>query len=298
MLRGTFTALITPFRNGYPEQIDETALRRLIERQIQAGVAGLVPCGTTGETPTLSEVEQDRVIALVVAETEGRIPIIAGTGGNDTAHTVTRTRRAREGGATAALVVAPYYSKPTQEGLYRHFAEIAERVDLPIVLYNVPSRTGVTISPETVRRLSQIPAIVGIKEASGSLDACSEILSDAPAGFSMLSGDDSLTLPIVAVGGHGVISVVSNLVPEAMVALTNAALGGDLNEARRIHRALLPLCRAMFLDNNPIAVKTAAGMMDLCSDELRLPLTPMSPANRVVMEAVLAEWAATEAVAA
>jgi len=166
------------------------------------------------------------------------------------------------------------------------------------VLYNVPGRTGVTITPETVRRLSQIPSIVGIKEASGSLDACSEILSNAPAVFSVVSGDDSLTLPIVAVGGHGVISVVSNLLPEAMVALTNAALSGDLSEARRIHRALLPLCRAMFLDNNPIAVKTAAGMMGLCSDELRLPLTPMSPANREVMVAILADWAATEAVAA
>jgi len=298
MFSGTFTALITPFRAGDPAQIDETALRSLVETQITAGISGLVPCGTTGETPTLSEAEQDRVIALVVEQTRGRVPVIAGTGGNDTAHVVERTHRARVLGADAALIVAPYYSKPTQHGLFRHFAHVAERVDLPIVLYNVPGRTGVNMLPETTLRLAQIPGIVAIKEASGSLDTCSEIVAAAPDGFSVLSGDDSLTLPIAAVGGRGVISVVSNLVPDVMGALTAAASAGDLDRARVLHRRLLPLCRAMFLDNNPIAVKAAAAILGLCSGEVRLPLTPMSSANRVILEAVLFEWMTPAAVAA
>ncbi len=298
MFRGAFTALITPFRAGDPAQIDEAALRALVETQISAGISGLVPCGTTGETPTLSETEQDRVIALVVEQARGRVPVIAGTGGNDTAHVVERTHRARVLGADAALIVAPYYSKPTQEGLFRHFAHVAERVDLPIVLYNVPGRTGVNMLPETTLRLAEIPGIVAVKEASGSLDACSEIAAAAPVGFSVLSGDDSLTLPIAAVGGQGVISVVSNLVPDVMGALTAAAITGDLERAQVLHRRLLPLCRAMFLDNNPIAVKTAAEVLGLCSGEVRLPLTPMSAVNRANLEAVLTEWTTPAAVAA
>lgn len=287
MFRGTFTALITPFRNG---EIDEPRLRSLVEGQIRAGIDGLVPCGTTGETPTLSETEQDRVISVVVQQAAGRVPVISGTGSNDTAHVVHRTRRARELGANAALVVTPYYNKPTQEGLYRHFAYIADQTDLPLVVYNVPGRTGVNLLPETSLRLASVPGIVGIKEASGSLDQCSQIAASAPNGFSILSGDDSLTLPIVATGGSGVISVVSNLVPAAMVALTRAALAGDLTSARAMHYRLLPLCRAMFLDNNPIAVKTAAGILGICSDEVRLPLTPMSTGNRALLEDALAEW--------
>ena len=298
MIRGTFTALITPFRTGDVDQIDEAALRSLVDAQIAGGISGLVPCGTTGETPTLSEAEQDRVIAIVVEQARGRVPIIAGTGGNDTAHVLARTRRARDLGANGALVVAPYYNKPTQEGLYRHFAHLAESVDLPIVLYNVPGRTGVNILPETILRLARIPGIVAVKEASGSLDACSEIVASAPEGFAVLSGDDSLTLPVIAVGGQGVISVASNIVPEAMSALTEAALAGDFARARMLHRRLLPLCRAMFLDNNPIAVKTAAGLLGLCSGDVRLPLTPMSTGNRAILESVLAGWAGREDLAA
>jgi 4-hydroxy-tetrahydrodipicolinate synthase len=284
MFRGSFTALITPFRDG---EVDEAALRRLVETQVRSGTAGLVPCGTTGETPTLSEEEQDRVIAIVLEQAAGRVPVVAGTGGNDTARAIARTRRARELGAAAALVVAPYYNKPTQEGLFCHFAAIATAAELPIVLYNVPGRTGVNVTPETALRLAEVPGIVGIKEASGNLDQVSEIVAGAPDGFCVLSGDDSLTLPIVSVGGAGVISVVANLVPRAMADLTGAALAGDFARARAIHRRLFPLCRAMFLDNNPIAVKTAAGLLGLCSDEVRLPLTPMSTANRRLLEAAL-----------
>jgi 4-hydroxy-tetrahydrodipicolinate synthase len=298
MIRGAFTALITPFLPGDVTRIDEPALCSLVEAQIGGGISGLVPCGTTGETPTLSEAEQDRVIAIVVDQARGRVPVIAGTGGNDTAHVVARTRRARDLGADAALVVAPYYNKPTQDGLYRHFAHLAEHVDLPIVLYNVPGRTGVTIQPETILRLALNPGIVAVKEASGSLDACSEIVASAPEGFSVLSGDDSLTLPIVAVGGQGVISVASNIVPEAMSALTGAALSGEFAAARDLHRRLLPLCRAMFLDNNPIAVKTAAGLLGICSGDVRLPLSPMSAGNRTILESVLAGWTGREALAA
>ncbi len=298
MIRGTFTALITPFRAGGVDQIDEPALRSLVDAQIAGGISGLVPCGTTGETPTLTETEQDRVIATVVEQARGRVPVVAGTGGNDTAHVLSRTMRARDLGADGALVVAPYYNKPTQEGLYRHFAHLAESVDLPIVLYNVPGRTGVNMLPETILRLAQIPGIVAVKEASGSLDACSEIVASAPDGFSVLSGDDSLTLPIVAVGGQGVISVASNIVPEAMSALTRAALAGEFGRARELHRRLLPLCRAMFLDNNPIAVKTAAGLLGICSGDVRLPLTPMSAGNRAILESVLSGWTGREDLAA
>ena len=298
MIRGTFTALITPFRSGDVTQIDETALRTLVDAQIAGGISGLVPCGTTGETPTLSEAEQDRVIAIVVEQARGRVPVIAGTGGNDTAHVLARTMRARDLGADGALVVAPYYNKPTQEGLYQHFAYLAERVDLPIVLYNVPGRTGVSILPETILRLAQIPGIVAVKEASGSLDACSEIVASAPEEFAVLSGDDSLTLPIISVGGQGVISVASNIVPDAMSALTEAALAGEFARARELHQRLLPLCRAMFLDNNPIAVKTAAGVLGICSGDVRLPLTPMSAGNLAILESVLAGWTGREALAA
>jgi 4-hydroxy-tetrahydrodipicolinate synthase len=284
MFRGAITALITPFRDG---EVDEPALRDLVETQVRAGIAGLVPCGTTGETPTLSEEEQDRVVRTVVEQAAGRVPVIAGTGGNDTARAVARTRRARQLGADAALVVAPYYNKPTQDGLICHFAAIASGADLPIVLYNVPGRTGVNLTAETTLRLAETPGIVGIKEASGNLDQISQVVAGAPDGFAVLSGDDSLTLPIVSVGGAGVVSVVANIAPRAMVELTEAALADDLTTARAAHLRLFPLCRAMFLDNNPIAVKTAAGLLGLCRDEVRLPLTPMSPANRRVLEAAL-----------
>ena len=284
-LAGSFTALITPFRHG---AVDEAALRQLVEFQIAAGTGGLVPCGTTGEAATMTEAEQERVIAAVVEQAAGRVPVVAGTGTNGTAATIERTARARALGADAALVVTPYYNKPTQEGLYAHFAAVAEAVDLPLVLYNVPGRTGVNLLPETVVRLAALPGIVAVKEASGSLDQASQTVRDAPAGFAVLSGDDSLTLPIMGVGGRGVISVVANIVPAAVARLTAACLAGDLRTAREIHLDLFDLCRAMFVETNPVPVKTAAGLLGLCSPDVRLPLAPLGEASRRRVEAALA----------
>ena len=284
-LAGSFTAMVTPFRDGV---VDEAALCRLVDYQIAGGTAGLVPCGTTGEAATMTEAEQDRVISVVVEQVNRRLPVIAGTGGNATATTIRRTERARALGADAALIVTPYYNKPTQDGLFAHFAAIAEAVDLPLILYNVPGRTSVNLLPETVVRLASIPAIVGIKEASGSLDQASQILREAPEDFVLLSGDDSLTLPIMGVGGRGVISVVSNIVPEAVARLTAACLENDFVTARAIHLDLFDLCRAVFIETNPVPVKTAAAWLDLCSAEVRLPLSPLTSVSCQRLEAALA----------
>jgi 4-hydroxy-tetrahydrodipicolinate synthase len=292
---GAYTALITPFRDG---AVDEDSLRRLVDHQIRNGITGIVPCGTTGESATMTIEEHNRVVDIVIDQVAGRVPVIAGTGSNDTRAAIDHTRHAESSGATAALVVAPYYNKPTQEGLYRHFAAVAEATSLPIVLYNVPGRCGVNMTAETTLRLAEIPNIVGIKEASGSLDQVSEIAVGAPSGFTILSGDDSLTLPILSVGGHGVISVASNIVPAAVAGLTDAALGGDWASARAFHHRLFDLFRAMFLENNPTAVKTAAAMLGLCSGELRLPLTELSPANRVKLDDTLRAWGFTNLIAA
>lgn len=288
-LSGCFTALITPFRDGL---VDETALRALIERQIEGGVSGLVPCGTTGEAPSLTSAEWDRVVATTIETTAGRVPVLAGTGSNSTMTTIERTQRARALGADGALIVTPYYNKPTQDGLYRHFAAIAETVDLPIVLYNVPGRTSVNMLPETVVRLAAIPGIVGIKEASGSLDQTSQIVHEAPTGFAVLSGDDSLTLPIMGVGGTGIISVVSNIVPDAVSTLTSACLDGDFTTARAMHLALFDLCRAMFVETNPVPVKAAAAMLGYCTPEVRLPLAPLGDAAQRRVETALEAWRA------
>lgn len=284
---GAFTALVTPFRDG---EVDEAGLRALVEFQIGGGISGLVPCGTTGESATMTIAEHNRVIDIVIEQAAGRVPVIAGTGSNDTRCAVDHTIHAAGAGASAALVVVPYYNKPTQEGMYRHFAAVAEATDLPIILYNVPGRTGVNLLPETVLRLAELPTVVGIKEASGNLDQVSQIAISAPGGFSILSGDDSLTLPIVSVGGHGVISVVSNIVPGAVAELTGAALAGDFAAARAMHARLFDLCRAMFLENNPTAVKTAAAMLGLCSGELRLPLTELAETNRRTLARALRAW--------
>jgi 4-hydroxy-tetrahydrodipicolinate synthase len=289
-LSGCYTALITPFRDG---QIDESALQALVQRQIAGGVSGLVPCGTTGEAPALSAPEWDRVVASVVETAGGRVPVLAGTGSNNTATVVERTRRASVLGADGALVVTPYYNRPTQDGLYRHFAVVAEAVNLPLVLYNVPGRTGVNLLPETVVRLADIPGVVGIKEASGSLDQASQIVREAPDAFVVLSGDDSLTLPMMGVGASGVISVVSNIAPEAVSALTSACLAGDFRSGREIHLVLFDLCRAMFVETNPTPVKTAAALLGYCSPEVRLPLAPLSEAARQRVETALAAWQAT-----
>jgi 4-hydroxy-tetrahydrodipicolinate synthase len=287
---GCYTALITPFRNG---ELDLPALRTLVERQILGGVAGLVPCGTTGETPALTTREWETVVTTVVETTQRRVPVIAGTGSNGTANTIERTRRAQELGADAALVVTPYYNKPTQEGLFQHFAAIANATEIPLVLYNVPGRTSVNMLPETVLRLTTVPGIAAIKEASGSLDQASQILGEAPEGFAVLSGDDSLTLPIMGVGGTGVISVVSNIAPEAVSALTDAALAGDYATARTIHHALFDLCRAMFCETNPVPVKAAAALLGYCTPDVRLPLAPLSESAQRRVETAVAAWQQT-----
>ena len=289
-LSGCYTALITPFRDGL---IDETALRTLVQRQIAGGVSGLVPCGTTGEAPALSASEWDRVVSVVVETASGSVPVLAGTGSNNTATVIERTRRARTLGADGALVVTPYYNRPTQDGLYRHFVAIAEAVELPLVLYNVPGRTGVNLLPETVVRLSDIASIVGIKEASGSLDQASQIVREANRDFVILSGDDSLTLPMMGIGAMGVISVVSNIAPEAVSALTSACLTGEFGSGRSLHLALFDLCRAMFVDTSPVPVKAAAALLGYSSPEVRLPLAPLSEAAQRRVETALAEWQAT-----
>jgi len=272
MFTGMLVALVTPFKNG---QVDYAAIERLVDWHVEQGTDGLAPVGTTGESPTVDVEEHERIIRTVVERAAGRIPVIAGTGANATAEAIHLTRYAKEAGADGSLQVCPYYNKPTQEGLYRHFAAIAEAVDLPMVLYNIPGRTGVSLSPGTIARLARLPQVVGVKEATGSIDQASEILSLCD--LVVLSGDDSLTLPLMAVGAQGVISVVGNLVPKDMKRLTDAMLGGDVATAREAHRRLFPLCRAMFIETNPIPVKTAMKMVGLLeSDEKRLPMTDLS----------------------
>lgn len=272
MFTGAMTALITPFKDG---KVDEEKLRALIERQIEGGIDGLVPCGTTGESATLTHEEHKSVIKITVETAKGRVPVIAGTGSNSTTESVMLTRFALEAGADAALLITPYYNKPSQEGLYQHYKTVAESVEIPIILYNVPGRTAVNMLPETTARLSVIKSIVGIKEATGNLEQVSETLRLAQDGFILLSGDDAATLPILAVGGHGVISVTSNLVPGVVKEMCVAFSNGDLTEAREIHERLLPLSSAMFIDTNPVPVKTALSMMGLTGGELRLPLVEM-----------------------
>jgi 4-hydroxy-tetrahydrodipicolinate synthase len=285
MFSGAFTALVTPFRNG---EVDVEALEGLVEFQIGQGIHGLVPCGTTGETPSMSEEEDRLVIGTVVRVANGRVPVIAGTGSNSTHMAIKYTRMAEEEGADGSLQVAPYYTKPTQEGLYRHFAAIAESTSLPIVLYNIPGRTSVTISAETTARLAEIPNIVGTKEATHSMDMASDIRRLCGEEFDILSGDDSLTLPLMSLGGRGVISVAGNVAPAVVSDMVNALLEGDFERGRELHYDLLPLCRALFVETNPIPVKTAASILGLCSDEMRLPMIPLAGENldhlRRVME--------------
>ena len=285
MFRGAFTALVTPFRNG---EVDVEALQGLVEFQISQGIDGLVPCGTTGESPTLSEEEDRLVIETVVSVVNGRVPVVAGTGSNNTESAIKYTKMAEEVGADASLQVAPYYNKPTQEGLYRHFAAIAERTSLPLVLYNIPGRTGVAISAETIARLAQISGIVGVKDSTLSMNAVSDVRHLCGEEFSILSGDDPMTLPLMSLGGVGVISVASNVAPAAVSEKVRALNSGDAERGRELHYELLPLFRALFVETNPIPVKAAVSLLGLCSDEMRLPLVPMSGQNldrlREVME--------------
>lgn len=282
--RGSFVALVTPFRAG---RVDVDALRALVEEQIAAGTDGLVPCGTTGEAPTLGSDEVEVVVRAVVEQAAGRVPVVVGTGTNDTASVIRRTHRARELGADAVLVVVPYYNRPTQEGLFRHFAAVAEATHAPIVLYNVPSRTGANLEPATVRRLLEFDEFVALKEASGNLQKISEIIEICGDRLPVLSGDDALTLPILALGGQGVISVTALVVPAETAALVHAGLKGELAAARALHYRLRALAEVLFVEPNPVPVKAALAMMGRIEEELRLPLVPLGEEGRGRVREVL-----------
>lgn len=286
MFSGSIIAIVTPFRNG---KVDERAFGDLIEWQIASGTNGIVPCGTTGESATLTHEEHHRVVKLTVEVVRGRVPVIAGTGSNSTDEAISLTRHAREAGADGALLITPYYNKPMQEGLYRHYKAVAEAVDIPLVLYNIPSRTGVNMLPATVARLAVMKNIVGIKEGSGSVQQASEIAQACGDRLSVLSGDDPLTLPMLAVGAKGVITVTANVAPKEMAQLVASFLAGRVDEARRLHFALSPLFAALFYETNPIPVKEALGMMGKIDPELRLPLCAMSTDHRNQLARVLKE---------
>lgn len=284
MFRGAITALVTPFRGG---RLDEEAYRAHIDWQIREGISALVPCGTTGESATLSHEEHERVIDIAVDEARGRVPVLAGTGSNSTDEAVRLTRHAKTAGADGALLITPYYNKPTQEGLYQHYRRVAEEAKFPLVLYNVPGRTGVNLLPETVARLADVPNIVGLKEATGDLKQVSDILEKCGEKIAVLSGDDFTVLPLLALGGRGVISVVSNVAPADMAEMISAYEHGDLPRARELHFKTQPLARSLFLESNPIPVKTALGLMGRMDPELRLPLSAMQSANRQKLEETL-----------
>ena len=285
MFTGTGTALVTPFRGD--GSLDEPALRALIKRQIEAGIDFLVPCGTTGESPTLTHEEHLRVVAITVEEAKGKVPVLAGAGGYNTAEVITLARELAALGAGGILSVTPYYNKPTQEGLFQHYRAIAEAAPLPIILYSVQGRTGVNIEPATAKRLAGIENIVGIKEASGNVSQMAAILNAVPEEFIVLSGDDAITLPLVALGGRGVISVVSNEIPAEMAQLTRRALQGDYPAARDIHRRCHPLMEVNFVESNPIPVKAALAEMGLLEPVWRLPLVPPKAENQARIRGVL-----------
>ena len=288
MFKGSIVAIVTPFKNG---KIDEKKFRDLIEFHIKNGTSGIVPCGTTGESATLSFEEHDRVIEITVEQVKKRIPVIAGTGSNSTEEAVMLTKYAVKVGADASLQVSPYYNRPTQKGLYEHFKEIAGAVDIPIILYNIASRTGVNIEPETVAKLaSDCKNIVGIKEASGNLDQMSRIKQLCGKNFDLISGDDSLTLPILSIGGTGIISVVANIVPGDVANLVSEFEKGNLKKAQELHYKLSPLIKAMFIETNPIPVKTAMGLLGMCEPDLRLPMCAMSPENLEKLKKALKDY--------
>jgi 4-hydroxy-tetrahydrodipicolinate synthase len=287
-LKGIYTALVTPFKDYH---VDEEGLKRLIDFQLQEGVDGIVPCGTTGESATLSYEEHARVVELTIKCVNGVIPVIAGTGSNSTSEAIELTDGAKRLGADMCLLTTPYYNKPTQEGLYKHFKKIAEEVDIPLVLYNIPGRTGVNMVPETVARLAEIPNIVGIKEASGSLVQVAEIYRLTKGEFTILSGDDNLFLPMMSVGATGVISVLSNVLPKALKSLYKAFLEEkDIEKARDINAQLLPIMQAMFIETNPIPVKETLYYMGMIEKEFRLPLCPMSETNNKSLRNVIKDY--------
>ena len=283
--QGSFVAMVTPFRNG---KVDEAKLRELVELHVTHGTDGLIPCGTTGESPTLSHDEHRRVVETVIEAARGRIRVIAGTGSNSTAEAIELTKHAERAGAAGALVVNPYYNKPTQDGLYRHFRAVAESVAIPVVLYNIQSRTAINVETDTMARLARdVKNIVGVKEASGSLDQMSQVIAACGPDFSVLSGDDNITLPLLAIGGSGVVSVIANIVPRETADLVHAALEGDWKRARDLHYRLFPLARAAFLETNPIPIKEAMAMAGMLEAEFRLPMCRMSDANREKLRTIL-----------
>ena len=287
MFKGAITAIVTPFKNG---QFDEAAYRELIEFQIKGGVQGIVPCGTTGESATLSHAEHKRVVETCIDQVKKRVMVIAGTGSNNTAESLELTQHAEAAGADAALMITPYYNKPTQEGLYQHYKTVASNTRIPIVVYNVPSRTSVNLLPETVARLAELPSIQGIKEATGDLKQCAKVLQLCGDKITVLSGDDFTVLPLLAVGGMGVISVTSNVAPGDMAGMCNAFFAGDLAQARALHYKMWPLMEAMFFETNPTPAKTALKMMGKITGEVRQPLCPLSAANEDKLRQVMQEY--------
>ncbi len=287
MFEGNFVAIITPFKNG--KEIDYSQLERLIEFHLKEGCAGFVPCGTTGESATLSEEEKKRLIEKTVEFVNKRALVIAGTGTNSTSTTIKLTKMAKDAGADGVLLVCPYYNKPTQEGIYQHYKEVASAVDIPIVLYNIPGRSGVNITPETIKKLSEIKNIVAIKEASGSISQACEIINLCGDSITLLSGEDILTLPLLSIGAKGVISATSNIVPREMTEMVNYALKNNYEKAREIHYKLLPLFKALFVETNPIPVKMALKLMGFCDGSVRLPLVAASSSTQNLLEKVLKE---------
>jgi 4-hydroxy-tetrahydrodipicolinate synthase len=288
MFSGSIVALVTPFKSN---KVDEKKLKELIEFQIKNGSSGIVPCGTTGESATLTTAEHERVIEITIEKVNKRVPVIAGTGSNSTEEAINLTKHAAASGANASLQVAPYYNRPTQKGLFEHFKAIAESVDIPIVLYNIASRTGVNIEPETIAKLArEHKNIVGVKEASGNLEQMSRIKALCPDGFDLISGDDGLTLPILSIGGTGIISVVANVVPRDVANLVKEFQKGNVAKAQSLHYKLLPLIKAMFIETNPIPVKTAMGILGMCEPSLRLPMTEMLSENNEKLKKALKDY--------
>jgi 4-hydroxy-tetrahydrodipicolinate synthase len=286
-MTGVGTALVTPFTAG--GAVDESAVRRLARRQIDAGIHFLCPCGTTGESPTLSDAEKLRIVEILVDESRGQVPIVAGAGGYDTREVIHLAKEFEARGAAGLLSVTPYYNKPTQEGLYQHYKAIAESTRLPIIVYNVPGRTGVNVEVSTLTRLAQIPNIVAVKEASGNVTQMAEICRAVPSDFIVLSGDDALTLPLMSVGGHGIISVASNEIPGEMVQMVEAAERNDFRAARAVHHRILPLMQINFVESNPVPVKAAMAAMSLLDENYRLPMCAPRPESRERINRVLKE---------
>jgi 4-hydroxy-tetrahydrodipicolinate synthase len=287
-LKGCFVAVVTPFNTD--GTINEESFRKHIDFLISQGVAGIVPCGTTGESATLTWEEHNHVVDIAIEQSAGKVLIIAGAGSNNTAESINAARHAKEKGANAILCITPYYNKPTQEGLFQHFSSIAKNIDIPIVLYNVPGRTGVNLQPETIERLTAFPTIIAVKEASGDIRQVSEIHRRCGERISILSGDDALTLPMLSIGAKGVVSVVANILPQKMVSLINHFLQGNCTEALAEHETLVPLCDAMFIETNPIPVKTAMNLIGKNAGCFRLPLVPMDTGNKALLTDVLKEY--------